>query len=326
MPSSSRHRPVAHEGRSSIRRRAGGSTPRASSWAPISPSTMLLAARLAVSLAAVQRLRRQCEPVEDDAWSEALERWRTRLGIARRVAAVEVGSSLRPRRRGLAPPVRSSCRGAWPRWRGLGSWTRYSCTSWDTSDAGITAGTWCASSSSSSTGHIRWPGPSAGSSGPCASRRATTSVFMSWEMPPATALVDRGRLRPDPPPRSGPRPRDGAHHEARPASGLDRPEPRRIGLPDASAGRVALVGAVVVLAGLIGSIELADARSAETPKKPEATPAGEPKPAEPPKVVPAAQPRRDRCRRPRQGYRQAAGEGDRPALDRLHSGRVEDGP
>ena len=47
---------------------------------------MLLAARLAVSLVAVRRLRRRCGRFEDDAWSCALERWRARLGIARRVA------------------------------------------------------------------------------------------------------------------------------------------------------------------------------------------------------------------------------------------------
>ena len=54
--------------------------------------------------------------------------------------------------------------------------------------------------------------------------------------------------------------------------------------------RAALVGAVSALAGVIGSIELTHARPAETPKKPEATPAGGPKPAEPQKVVPATQP------------------------------------
>jgi beta-lactamase regulating signal transducer with metallopeptidase domain/thiol-disulfide isomerase/thioredoxin/protocatechuate 3,4-dioxygenase beta subunit len=46
----------------------------------------LLVLRLAASLRAVERLRRGCERVEAPAWTEALERWRSRLGIARRVA------------------------------------------------------------------------------------------------------------------------------------------------------------------------------------------------------------------------------------------------
>ena len=89
--------------------------------------------------------------------------------------------------------------------------------------------------------------------------------------------------------------------------------------------RVALIGAVVALAGVIGSIELAHAKSAETPKKPEATSAGEPKPAERAEGRPGHAAARDRCHRSCQGYRQAAGGGDRPALDRLHRRRVEDG-
>src|SRR5262249_14534079 len=41
--------------------------------------------RLAVSLAAVGRLKRRCLPVEEPAWVAALGRWRSRLGIGRRV-------------------------------------------------------------------------------------------------------------------------------------------------------------------------------------------------------------------------------------------------
>lgn len=45
----------------------------------------LLAARLAVSLATVARLRSRCQQVESATWNESLGRWRDRLGIARRV-------------------------------------------------------------------------------------------------------------------------------------------------------------------------------------------------------------------------------------------------
>lgn len=46
----------------------------------------LLILRLFASLAAVGRLLRRCEPVEEPFWVDGLERWRTTLGIARRVA------------------------------------------------------------------------------------------------------------------------------------------------------------------------------------------------------------------------------------------------
>jgi len=46
----------------------------------------LLALKLAASLAAVGRLMRRCEPIENPAWGRALARWQTRLGVASRVA------------------------------------------------------------------------------------------------------------------------------------------------------------------------------------------------------------------------------------------------
>lgn len=45
----------------------------------------MLGVRLAVGLGAIGRLRRSSRPVEDGAWTEDLERWRTRLGIRRAV-------------------------------------------------------------------------------------------------------------------------------------------------------------------------------------------------------------------------------------------------
>ncbi|HEX3450620.1 MAG TPA: M56 family metallopeptidase, partial [Isosphaeraceae bacterium] len=45
----------------------------------------LLLLRLAASVTAVARLRRQCVVVEDEQWVGALDFWRTRLGITRRV-------------------------------------------------------------------------------------------------------------------------------------------------------------------------------------------------------------------------------------------------
>jgi beta-lactamase regulating signal transducer with metallopeptidase domain/protocatechuate 3,4-dioxygenase beta subunit/peroxiredoxin len=45
----------------------------------------VLALRLGLSLAAVERLRRRCEPVEEDSWISALGRWRSRLGVGRAV-------------------------------------------------------------------------------------------------------------------------------------------------------------------------------------------------------------------------------------------------
>jgi beta-lactamase regulating signal transducer with metallopeptidase domain/thiol-disulfide isomerase/thioredoxin/protocatechuate 3,4-dioxygenase beta subunit len=42
-----------------------------------------LGVRLVASLVAVERLRQQCVPVENRRWAEALDRWRTRLGIKR---------------------------------------------------------------------------------------------------------------------------------------------------------------------------------------------------------------------------------------------------
>ncbi|MEO6812111.1 MAG: M56 family metallopeptidase, partial [Isosphaeraceae bacterium] len=46
---------------------------------------MVLLARFVASLAAVDRLRRRSEPIEHPEWVDALERWRTRLGITRQV-------------------------------------------------------------------------------------------------------------------------------------------------------------------------------------------------------------------------------------------------
>jgi beta-lactamase regulating signal transducer with metallopeptidase domain len=48
-----------------------------------------LGIRLIVAMAAVGRLRRRCGPVADIRWTEALDRWRARLGVARRVAMLE---------------------------------------------------------------------------------------------------------------------------------------------------------------------------------------------------------------------------------------------
>jgi beta-lactamase regulating signal transducer with metallopeptidase domain/protocatechuate 3,4-dioxygenase beta subunit/peroxiredoxin len=45
-----------------------------------------LGLRLIASMSAVGRLRRRCGPVEDARWAEALDRWRSRLGITHRVA------------------------------------------------------------------------------------------------------------------------------------------------------------------------------------------------------------------------------------------------
>ncbi len=45
-----------------------------------------LGMRLAVALAGVVGLRRRCLPVDDSRWTEALDRWRARLGISRDVA------------------------------------------------------------------------------------------------------------------------------------------------------------------------------------------------------------------------------------------------
>jgi beta-lactamase regulating signal transducer with metallopeptidase domain/peroxiredoxin/protocatechuate 3,4-dioxygenase beta subunit len=49
----------------------------------------LLSTRLIASVIAVGRLRRQCRPVVEDRWTAALDRWRVRLGLSRRVALLE---------------------------------------------------------------------------------------------------------------------------------------------------------------------------------------------------------------------------------------------
>ena len=48
-----------------------------------------LGTRLIVSIAAIGRLRRDGEPVGDPVWAEALDRWQSRLGVARPVAMLE---------------------------------------------------------------------------------------------------------------------------------------------------------------------------------------------------------------------------------------------
>ncbi|APW62013.1 carboxypeptidase regulatory-like domain-containing protein [Paludisphaera borealis] len=50
---------------------------------------MLLAARLAVALALVHSMKRRCEPSTGREWIEALERWRKTLGIGRPVVLLE---------------------------------------------------------------------------------------------------------------------------------------------------------------------------------------------------------------------------------------------
>lgn len=63
---------------------------RNSDWATIAVAiyalgASLLLAKVAASVSAVARLRRSCREVHDAEWTEALERWRRRLGIGRAV-------------------------------------------------------------------------------------------------------------------------------------------------------------------------------------------------------------------------------------------------
>ncbi len=51
----------------------------------------LLGMRLAAALLAVGRLRRCGRPIEDPRWAEALDRWRTRLGVTRRIPLLATG-------------------------------------------------------------------------------------------------------------------------------------------------------------------------------------------------------------------------------------------
>ncbi len=252
--------------------------------------TMILAARLAVSLVAVHRLRRRCGPIAGDAWSDALERGRTRLGIVRRIALLKSD-------RVSIPVVVGWLRPSIILPRGLD----------EVAGPGLVDAVLL-----HELGHVRrgdygwnlvrklvqllyWPHPLTWPLGRIigAVREQACDDFCIHVLGGASGYrasliqVASGLIRrPDP------------------ALGLAMAGTTKLGRrlawidrsPGASAclmrrpARVALIGAIAVLAGVIGSIELARAGSAESPKKPEAASTDEPNPAQPPKAVSAAQP------------------------------------
>ncbi len=90
---------------------------------------VLLLSKLAVSLAAVARLRRRCEPIAEPVWLSARDRWSAWIGHQTSRGTAGVGSHLGPHRRRCRFVRRSSCPGRWPGRRTPGWWTPSSCMS-----------------------------------------------------------------------------------------------------------------------------------------------------------------------------------------------------